>query len=467
MARRNPDAPADKTVAETAAAGESLRSEPAAETTTAVTYSPGDARLHAWLKLAEEVERAGFVRPEVHRARVPFERAKLTRETLAAHELHQRMRDNAPVMQEAEWFLKDLHLSLNDVPHFVAFCDSDGWILEVRGDAGSLPTLGRLGCATGRRGLAVSRPHPALRRDSPPVIRLFPGAGPGQPGWTIISVVVRRPPEGVAGRLVAGYCDRRASTRIFSLLYSAAAAIERQILWSDRLAQADRLSIVGTMISQIVHEVKNPLAAMKAALQLAKHGEGLEREECLQLLNKEIDELNTLVENLLSLARPAPARFSLQCLEVVLAEVLGLVRYEANLRMVRIDFRPGRTASFLRCDSHLLKQAFLNLARNAIQAMPQGGVLSLAVQRRPAKAGVSVEVSDTGVGIPAEHLPHLYEPFFTTKEIGGTGLGLSVTRRIIEDVHMGQIRVESVQGVGTRFQVFLPFNPEPRAASEA
>lgn len=465
MPRKARPAPPEKALPAIAAASDDLPVL-AAEAQPKAGYWPSDERSRAWERLIAEVEHAGFPRPELHYVPAPLEQAEFTAEALPAEEFGRRCHDHGPLMQEADWFLRDLDLSLSEVPHFIALRDADRWLLEVRGDEASLAILEGLGFAPGRRAWPGWLPHPCLRRDNPPMIHLYPASQPSQPGWTVIAITLRRPPEGMAGTIACGFCDRRSSTRIFSMLYSAVAAIERQILWSDRLAQADRLSIVGTMISQIVHEVKNPLAAMKAALQLAKHGDGAERDECLQLLHKEIDELNTLVENLLSLAKPTPPRFALQCLEVILSEVLGLVRYEADLRMVRIDFRPGRIASFLRCDAHLLKQAFLNIARNAVQAMPSGGVLRVAVQRRPAKAGVIVEISDTGVGIPPEHLPHLFEPFFSTKEIGGTGLGLSVTRRTIEGVHLGQIRVESIPGSGTRFQILLPFNPEPSAAAE-
>ncbi|MDI6872018.1 MAG: ATP-binding protein [Bacillota bacterium] len=426
-----------------------------------------DQRWKAWQALRNEVVRAGLPAPEIRCHTAPFGELAEKRESLPSPDLENRYLENALLLQEADWFLRELDLALSEVPHFVALLDREGWLLRLSGDHGILNRQHTLGVVPGTRAAADSPSASLLETalcEGHPSVALFPApAGSGMPGWTVIVLPLRLPPQGSAGALVAAYSDRRSSCRVYSQVYTAARAIERQMLWSDRLAQADRLSLVGTMISQIVHEVKNPLAAMKAALQLAKNSEGDERIDCLQLVNKEIEELNALVENLLGLAKPAPAQFALQCVETILEEVLELVRYEAALRNIRIDFRQGRAASFLRCDNRLLKQALLNLARNAIQAMPQGGVLTIAIHRQTRKGGVEVEVSDTGIGIAPEHLTRLFEPFFTTKGKAGTGLGLSVTRRIIEEVHQGRITVESALGVGTRFTVFLPFNPEMHA----
>ncbi|MGE5552861.1 MAG: two-component system sensor histidine kinase NtrB [Betaproteobacteria bacterium] len=437
-------------------------------TSPAAAIGQEEQRRQAWETLRDELAKAGLPAPKIKCYPHPFDEFVETSEALAPADLECRYLDNALLLQEADWFLRDLELSLSEVPHFVALLDRDGWLLKLRGDRCVLERQHIVGMVPGSRPAAGSPSALLIEKvltGGHPVVALFPPpAGCGVPGWTAIIFPLRTTPQGNAGLLVVAYCDRRISRRVYSQVYTAAAAIERQMLWSDRLAQADRLSLVGTMISQIVHEVKNPLAAMKAALQLAKSSEEAERNECLEVVNREIEELNALVENLLGLAKPAPARFALECLEPILEEVVGLIRYEAALRSIRIDFRPGRTSSFLHCDNRLLKQALLNLTRNAIQAMPHGGVLTLAVHRQARKGGVQVEVGDTGVGMSPDALAHLFEPFFTTKGKAGTGLGLSVTRRIIEEVHQGRISVDSSVGVGTLFTVFLPFNPELQAA---
>lgn len=427
-----------------------------------------EQRVAAWERLREDLTAAGLPAPQILRFGVPLDELTQSWETLLPANLERRYLDNALLLQEADWFLRDLSLALSDVPHFVSVFDRQGWLLRLTGRDDLLARMRKAGIQPGTRPSIDSALAVLLKvsvGDGHPAVALFPAPANCQdPGWTVVTLPLCPPPQGSLGVLAVACCDRRSSRRLYSQAYTATAAIERQMMWSDRLAQADRLSLVGTMISQIVHEVKNPLAAMKAALQLAQTGKGQDWHDCVQLVNKEIEELNTLVENLLGLAKPAPARFSLQCLEAILEEILVLVRYEAALRNIRIDFRPGRTASFLQCDDRLLRQAFLNLARNAIQAMPQGGLLTLSVHRNARKGGVVVEVADTGVGIPPENLAHLFEPFFTTKGTAGTGLGLSVTRRIVQEVHQGQISVESAPQSGTRFTVFLPFNPEIRAA---
>lgn len=436
---------------------------------TGTRHSRVDQRAAAWEQLRCEMAAAGFPAPVIRSFPVPFEQVRWMLEVLPPADLERRYLDNALLLQEAEWFLRELSLSLAEVPHLLLLLDREGWILRLTGDDFILARMKEAGVVQGSRAApdsVIGGLNEVSLCDGQPAVALFPEFK-SSPGWTLLSLPLHLPPQGNAGLLAVGYSDRRVSRRVYSHAYTASAAIERQMLWSDRLAQADRLSLVGTMISQIVHEVKNPLAAMKAALQLAKNSRGEEFVECFHLLNKEIEELNALVENLLGLAKPAPAHFGLQCLETILEEVLGLIRYEAALRNIRIDFRPGRTASFLRCDSRLLKQAFLNLARNAVQAMPQGGTLTLAAHRNARRGGATVEVVDTGVGISPENLAHLFEPFFTTKGTAGTGLGLSVTRKIICEVHQGDISVESTLGTGTRFTAFLPFNPEVRPSESA
>jgi signal transduction histidine kinase len=430
-----------------------------------------EQRRVAWQRLRKEIAAANLPVPELMVLPTPSDNLGLgQREWLSAADLERRYLEDALLLQEADWFIRELTLSLQEVPHWVGLLDREGWLMRLEGTPEIVASTNQGRVAIGSRACADSGAGVLLESpmcNGQPAVALSPPSRETDAVWTQIVVPLRSPPQALAGLLQLAYSDRRVSPRIYSQVYTAAAAIERQMMWSDRLAQADRLSLVGTMISQIVHEVKNPLAAMKAALQLARASEGRDRDDCLQLMNKEIEELNTLVENLLGLARPAQAHFSLQCLEGILEEVLGLVRYEAALRSIRLDFGQARANSFLRCDDRLLKQAFLNLARNAIQAMPQGGSLTLTIRRSTRRGGVAVEVVDTGVGIPPDNLPHLFEPFFTTKGTAGTGLGLSVTRRIIEELHRGEISVESAPGVGTRFLVFLPFNPELRAAELA
>lgn len=427
-----------------------------------------EQRWKAWHDFGHSLARAGLPAPEILHCTKPLSDYGYRRDALTARELEQRYLENALLLQEADWFLRDLDVSLGEVRHVILLLDREGWVLRVHATHEDFARLAHSGIRIGTRAAAdspdVSFMEPALCGGQP-VVALFPAVHPlGEPGCTMIMLPIHLPSQGTAGTISVAFYDRRVSCRLYSYTYAGAAAVERQMLWNDRLARADRLSLVGTMISQIVHEVKNPLAAMKAALQLAQASAGADRNECLELVNKEIEELNSLVENLLSLAKPAQAQFALHCLESVLEEVLGLVGYEAALRSIHLEYRQARTPSFLRCDPRLLKQAFLNLIRNAIQAMPQGGILTLAVHRTVRRGGVTVQVADTGVGIPTEHLAHLFEPFFTTKGTSGTGLGLSVTRRIIKEVHQGEIGVESTSGVGTRFTVFLPFNPEVRAS---
>jgi signal transduction histidine kinase len=179
------------------------------------------------------------------------------------------------------------------------------------------------------------------------------------------------------------------------------------------------------------------------------------------------DRITKLIQQLLNFARPA--RMALQSLQLndLLRDVLGLTEHQiAKERIVvKTDFQPVLPA--ITGDENQLEQAFLNLVINAWHAMPMGGSLTIQTRSaslgdrvrragRSAPAGVEVIIADTGIGIPAEQLPRIFDPFFSTKGVGkGTGLGLAIARRIVED-HHGIIEVVSEVGRGTTFTIGLP-----------
>ena len=137
-----------------------------------------------------------------------------------------------------------------------------------------------------------------------------------------------------------------------------------------------------------------------------------------------------------------------------LANTLDLIHYQFRKRAVDVRRELAAEARPVLADRQQLRQLFLNLLTNALDAMPQGGTLTLRL--RPAGAGVVIEVSDTGIGIPPEHLARVTEPFFTTKEEGkGTGLGLAICKRIVQE-HGGSLAVESTVGHGTTVRIELP-----------
>jgi len=233
---------------------------------------------------------------------------------------------------------------------------------------------------------------------------------------------------------------------------------ERRAL-EKRAADAEALSAMGTLALNLAHEIRNPLNAAKLQLHLLARDVGkLEGEETRtallrrsEIVGDEIARLNRLLTEFLELARPRGiAREPVHFGELV-DSVLSLEREAAEARGVRIvrDVAAGATALG---DGEKLRQVVLNLVVNALEAMKDGGVLT--VRAAPTPDGMVMSIEDTGPGIDSAVLGQVFDPFFTTKE-AGTGLGLSIVRKII-DQHRGDVRLETVAGKGTTVRVWLP-----------
>lgn len=226
------------------------------------------------------------------------------------------------------------------------------------------------------------------------------------------------------------------------------------------LAQSEKLSSLGEMISGIAHELNNPLASVLGYSQLLRTVPTLDAKTSarIETVHREAQRCQKIVQNLLSFARrhdPERRRFSLN--EVV-DSVLGLVAYSFRVANVRVRRELDSDLPAIVGDDHLVQQAILNLVTNAQQALGEtsrGGVVTI----RTSRAGfdrVVLEVSDDGPGIPAAILPRIFDPFFTTKAVGqGTGLGLSLVYGTVTS-HGGTIRVDSREGEGASFRIELP-----------
>jgi signal transduction histidine kinase len=230
-------------------------------------------------------------------------------------------------------------------------------------------------------------------------------------------------------------------------------ALEEQ---QEQLLRSDRLATVGELAAGLAHELRNPLAGIAGALhvlggQLAADDE---RRALLADLHAQIARMNKTLTDLLQHARPAkPQRIAVEINALLEQSLRFLPRGE-----VEIVKRLGGSLPCVHVDPSLLHQAFLNILVNARQAMPRGGRLTVETRLNPTDGRwVEIRVSDTGTGIPAEHLPRIFQPFFTTKA-QGTGLGLAIAARVIEE-HGGRIMVESAVGQGTMFGITLPATP--------
>jgi signal transduction histidine kinase len=246
------------------------------------------------------------------------------------------------------------------------------------------------------------------------------------------------------------------------------------------MGREQRLAAVGNLAAGVAHEIRNPLNAISIGLQrLRKEFPPAESEAqaeyvgFTEIMQAEVGRLNAIVDRFLTLARPSRLTLTEEPLVPVLEELLTLLVPQASAQAIRVVTDLSLKEARVRMNRQQLTQAFMNLLLNAIQAMPSGGTLTLQAAMLPAdrvgaiggqregptlpRPVARVAISDTGPGIPPEHLDRIFEPYFTTKE-GGTGLGLALAHKIIQE-HDGRIDVEAQVGSGATFVVVLPIVP--------
>ncbi len=233
-----------------------------------------------------------------------------------------------------------------------------------------------------------------------------------------------------------------------------------------QLFQAERLSALGRLTSGVAHELNNPLAAIVGYSDLLIR-RGLpdhDLKENLEIIRQQADRAARIVRKLLAFARAdKPERVSTNLNELA-EQTVSLLRYQLEVDNITVQTRLDGSIPNLLVDPHQIQQVLLNLITNARQAMAAigHGTLTLTIRREGGR--VVIEVSDTGPGIPPEHLPHVFDPFFTTKEVGdGTGLGLSICHGIVKE-HGGEVGARSVPGVETTFTIQLPLVEAPKKA---
>ena len=244
---------------------------------------------------------------------------------------------------------------------------------------------------------------------------------------------------------------------------------------TDRLSlerevqQAEKLAVVGQLAAGIAHQIGTPLNVISGSAEylMMEWGTDRPRPQELEIIVAQTDRITKLIRQLLNFARPTKLELGLVRMNELLEEVLGLTEHQIAKERISIQTDFQADLPTLVGDANQLEQAFLNIVVNAWHAMPEGGKLTLRTHVAPgsdrlhrggraAAQGVEVLIADTGVGIPSEHLPRIFDPFFSTKGVGkGTGLGLAITRRIVED-HHGTIEVSSEVQRGTSFRIWLP-----------
>jgi len=227
----------------------------------------------------------------------------------------------------------------------------------------------------------------------------------------------------------------------------------------DHLVHSERLATIGRMSAEMAHQVRNPLSSISLNLELLEDEIGRIRrpgpgdsEELLTAIHKEIENLVDVTESYLRFAKLPPFRWEMADLSEVVRGVIFFAKPEIRQRSIKVSQRLQNKLPAVKIDRRQLRFAMLGIVSNALEAMEPAG--RLRVKTRMNGSGVDLLISDTGRGIPRENREKIFEPFFTTKQ-GGTGLGLSLARRIVE-AHGGRLSCESIQGVGTTFVVSLP-----------
>jgi hypothetical protein len=230
---------------------------------------------------------------------------------------------------------------------------------------------------------------------------------------------------------------------------------------TEQLIRAERLASIGELAASVAHEIKNPLAGISGAVQVLADGfpEGGQGREVADQILRQCDRMDKTIRNLLNYAQPLTSEPSAVDVNEILERASFIAMPNPARSSVRVhrELAPGLPRAL--ADGKHLEQAFLNLILNAVQAMPQGGDLTLRTSLRQGAAPggpqqIEIEIADTGVGIPEAIREKVFSPFYTTRT-QGTGLGLSITRRILEQSG-GTVSFTSETGKGTTFRVTIP-----------
>ena len=229
----------------------------------------------------------------------------------------------------------------------------------------------------------------------------------------------------------------------------------------DHLVHSERLATIGRMSAEMAHQVRNPLSAISLNLEMleddiapAWDASRPEASKLIAAIHHEIDNLVEVTESYLNFAKLPPFKWEQASLNRMVEEILVLARPQIERADIKASQGLAEDLPRARVDRRQLKFAVMNLVSNALEAMSPGGRLRVAT--RTNGDHIEMAVSDTGLGIRAADMPKIFEPFFTTKQ-GGTGLGLSLVRRIVES-HGGRIHCRSIHRVGTTFTISLPTN---------
>lgn len=225
----------------------------------------------------------------------------------------------------------------------------------------------------------------------------------------------------------------------------------------EMIRSSEKLGVLGELAAGIAHEVRNPLTTLKGFLQLIQHDADQQKQIYIRLMLDEVDRIEQITNEFMAVAKPQALLFNPENVTSIIHQVVALLNPQALLHGVEIAVKEIGHINPIFCEKNHLKQVFINLIKNAFEAMPNGGTLSITISEHDQKF-IVIEFVDNGCGIPEEALKKLGEPFFTMKE-KGNGLGLMMCKKIIEQ-HQGNIDVTSELNKGTSFKIKLPIYNE-------
>ena len=231
--------------------------------------------------------------------------------------------------------------------------------------------------------------------------------------------------------------------------------IQHRIETGERLRKSEKLAVVGQMAAAVAHEIRNPLTPIKGFMQLLNAEKEI-NPVYLSIVLDELQRLEVIISEFLTMAKPHAEKTCLVQINRLVGQVVQLLQAQALMKNQKIKFISNESIPSIIGDPNSLKQVFMNIIQNALDALSDKGRIEVKICDN--ELGVIIQIIDNGCGIPEERLLKLGEPFYSTKE-KGTGLGLMTSYRIIES-HHGKIKVESEEGQGTTVTVWLPFSTQ-------
>ncbi len=243
--------------------------------------------------------------------------------------------------------------------------------------------------------------------------------------------------------------------------------LEREkVQFETKLAEYEKYAALAQLALGAAHEINNPLLGILSHLELALRSttseeERIEIEQCIEGTKR----ISQTIRGLLNYTRPDPLLLTRINLNRLVDETLAFLAHQPLFRGISLEKQIPQDLPEISADANQLSQILMNLLLNSAQAMPDGGTITIKAQKVKFEDSVEIVVTDTGVGIPADVLPHVFEPFFTTKRGKGTGLGLSISHAYVRS-HGGEIRMDSLPNRGTNVRITLPLRQEGRLMQE-